>query len=104
MGLLGGAFFTLHPANVQVVVWISQLKSTAGLAFALGALLALPRRPVLATTVARLALMNVFPIPPLPPPIAQTRARGDLGGSLRTDSRALVLSQLGVSVRRIDYR
>ena len=38
--LLGGAFFLLHPANVEAVAWISQLKSTAGLAFALGALLA----------------------------------------------------------------
>ena len=50
--------FLVHPANVQAVAWISQLKSTAGLAFALGALLAFERRPVLAGGLFVLALLT----------------------------------------------
>ena len=45
--LLGGSFFLLHPANVEAVAWISQLKTTSAMALALGALLAHPRRPAL---------------------------------------------------------
>jgi hypothetical protein len=41
--ILGGAFFLVHPANVEAVAWISQLTSIAGLAFAVGALLLAPR-------------------------------------------------------------
>jgi len=65
--LLGGALFLVHPANVEAVAWISQLKSTASLVFALAALLAYPRRPALATVCFALAILTkghaVFVLP-----------------------------------------
>ncbi len=56
--LLGSLLFLLHPANVEAVAWISQLKSTAGLALGFGAVLAQPRRPLLALTLFALALLT----------------------------------------------
>jgi hypothetical protein len=53
----GGAFFLLHPANVEAVAWISQLKSSSALALSLAALLAHPRRPALASVLFLLALL-----------------------------------------------
>ncbi|NNL64865.1 MAG: hypothetical protein HKP30_01350 [Myxococcales bacterium] len=50
--------FVVHPANVQAVAWISQLKSSAGLAFAFAALLCLERRPWLALGLFALALLT----------------------------------------------
>ena len=68
-------------------------------------MLKLMRRPERAATVARLALMKLFPIPPLPPPTAQMRARAGAARSDRNSKgRVLPFSQLGVPVRRIDYR
>jgi hypothetical protein len=65
--LLGGALFLLHPANVEAVAWISQLKSTLALTLALGALLAHRRRPALATLLFAAALLAkptaVFALP-----------------------------------------
>jgi hypothetical protein len=65
--LLGGAFFLAHPANVEAVAWISQLKSTASLVFALAAVLVYPRRAGLATACFALALLSkghaVFALP-----------------------------------------
>jgi hypothetical protein len=55
---LGALLFNVHPANVEAVAWISQLKSTAGLAFALTALLALSRAPLLAALAFALALLT----------------------------------------------
>jgi hypothetical protein len=55
--LAGGALFLLHPANVEAVAWVSQLKSSASLVFALLALLAHPRRPGLASVCFALALL-----------------------------------------------
>lgn len=55
--LLGGAVFLLHPANVEAVAWINQLKTTAATVLALGALLAYPRRPGSATLLFGLALL-----------------------------------------------
>ncbi|HTY19094.1 MAG TPA: hypothetical protein VMH82_15295 [Myxococcota bacterium] len=54
---VGGALFLLHPANVEAVAWIFQLKTIAALALACGALLAEPRRPALATILFGLALL-----------------------------------------------
>lgn len=45
--LVGSAFFLLHPANVEAVAWISQLKTTLAMALTLAALLAHARRPAL---------------------------------------------------------
>ena len=42
---LAGALFLVHPANVEAVAWISQLKTSSSLALSLAALLAHPRRP-----------------------------------------------------------
>ncbi len=55
--VFGGVFFLLHPANVEAVAWISQLKTTAAFCLALGALLAHPRRPALGALLFALALL-----------------------------------------------
>ena len=55
---VGSLLFLLHPANVEAVAWISQLKSTAGLALGFGAVLAHPRRPALALALFALALLT----------------------------------------------
>jgi tetratricopeptide (TPR) repeat protein len=54
----GGLWFTTHPANVEAVAWISQLKTNGALAFSLGALLALRRHPALATLLFAAALLT----------------------------------------------
>ena len=51
------AFFLVHPANVEAVAWISQLKTTSSLVLALAALLLHPRRPALALIAFALALL-----------------------------------------------
>lgn len=56
--VLGGAIFLLHPANVEAVAWIFQLKSIVALALATGALLFEPRRPLAATALFALALLT----------------------------------------------
>ncbi len=55
--VLGSAAFLLHPANVEAVAWISQLKSTSAMVLMLAALLAYPRRPVLGSGLFGLALL-----------------------------------------------
>lgn len=65
--LLGGAFFLLHPANVEAVAWISEIKTLAAMVLALGALLLQQRRPALAALLFALALLSkalaVFALP-----------------------------------------
>ncbi len=56
--LLGAAFFSAHPANVEAVAWISQLKTTGSVALALGALLCLPRHGGASTLLFALALLT----------------------------------------------
>ncbi len=56
--VVAGAVFLLHPANVEAVAWVSQLKSVAALAFALAALLAHPRRPAAAAALFALGLLT----------------------------------------------
>ena len=55
--VLGGLLFLVHPANVEAVAWVSQLKSPASFALSMAALLAHPRRPALATVFFALALL-----------------------------------------------
>jgi hypothetical protein len=55
--LLSSVFFLLHPANVEAVAWISQLKTNASMVLCLGALLAHPKRPALGFGLFALALL-----------------------------------------------
>ena len=53
----GGVFFLMHPANVEAVAWISQLKSNLSLALTLGALLVFPKRRAVGTVLFVAALL-----------------------------------------------
>lgn len=55
--LLGGALFLLHPANVEAVAWIFQLKTLLAFTFGCAALLCLVRRPGLSTLLFALAIL-----------------------------------------------
>jgi len=75
--LLGGLFFLLHPANVEAVAWISQLKTNASLALTLGALLTFRRRPALSTLLFTLGILTkASAYAALPTVAALTWARG----------------------------
>jgi hypothetical protein len=54
---LASVFFLLHPANVEAVAWISQLKTNSALALCLLAVLLHPRRPGFALALFTLALL-----------------------------------------------
>jgi hypothetical protein len=56
--LLGGLIFAAHPANVEAVAWISQLKTNAALAFSLTALLAFRPAPFAGTFFFGAALLT----------------------------------------------
>ncbi len=55
--LIGAAIFLVHPGNVESVAWISQLKSSSSLVLTLAAVLAHPRRPLLAIVCFAFALL-----------------------------------------------
>jgi hypothetical protein len=65
--LIGGLLFLVHPANVEAVAWVSQLKSPASFVLSLAALLAHRRSPALAAACFGLALLAkptaVFALP-----------------------------------------
>jgi len=65
--VLGGALFLVHPANLEVLAWVFQLKTILSLALALGALIFHPRRPALAAGLFGLSLLTkitgVFALP-----------------------------------------
>jgi hypothetical protein len=54
----GGLFFLVHPANVEAVAWVSQLKTNASLAFALGAILCWRSAPVAGALLFALSLLT----------------------------------------------
>jgi hypothetical protein len=54
----GGLFFLVHPANVEAVAWVSQLKTNASLAFALGAILCWRSAPVGGALLFALSLLT----------------------------------------------
>jgi hypothetical protein len=56
--LLGGLVFALHPANVEAVAWVSQLKTDAALAFSLAALLTFRAAPFVGTLLFAVALLT----------------------------------------------
>jgi len=55
-----GAIFLLHPANVETVAWIFQIKTILALALSTAALLAFPRRRALACLLYVAALLMKF--------------------------------------------
>lgn len=78
--LFGGAFFLVHPANVETVAWIFQLKTIVALALSLGALMAHPRRPALAVLLFGLALLTkITAIGVLPVAVLQAWVRSGRG-------------------------
>jgi hypothetical protein len=56
--LCGALLFLVHPANVEAVAWISQLKSVLALTAGLGALLLAPRSPLAALLLFLLASLT----------------------------------------------
>ncbi len=56
--LLAGLIFALHPANVEAVAWMSQLKTLLAFGLGFGAVLCLERRPLLATLLFAAALLS----------------------------------------------
>ena len=57
LGLWLAALFLVHPAGVEAVAWISQVKTTSAMVLSLTALLLHPRRPALALLAFALALL-----------------------------------------------
>jgi hypothetical protein len=55
--LAAASVFLLHPANVEAVAWVFQLKTLLAFTFGFAALLALLRRPALSTLCFGLALL-----------------------------------------------
>lgn len=72
----GGALFLVHPANVETVAWIFQLKTIVALALSLGALLLLERRPGASAVMFALALLTkITSLFALPVAVVQMWAR-----------------------------
>lgn len=80
--LFGAAFFLVHPANVETVCWIFQLKTLIALALSVGSLLLLERRPALAALLFGLAVLTKFTAAAmLPVALAQSWVRSRDGGT-----------------------
>lgn len=82
---LAGVFFLVHPANVEGVAWIVQLKTVLAFSLMLAALLARDRHPALATGAFVLAVLcKGLAAIALPMAFALDRTRdGDAGGRRR---------------------
>jgi len=83
--LLAGLIFAVHPANVEAVAWMSQLKTAAALTFSLIALLAFRSAPFAGTLFFAAALLTkASALFALPTAAALTWARrGQAGGGAR---------------------
>jgi len=57
VSLFASALFVLHPANVESVAWISQLRTLLAMAGALSALLVFPRAPVASAALLAFGLL-----------------------------------------------
>jgi hypothetical protein len=57
VALFAGALFLLHPANVEAVAWVFQLKTLLSFTFAFAALLSLVPRPALSTLFFGLSIL-----------------------------------------------
>jgi hypothetical protein len=83
--VLGGLIFAVHPANVEAVAWMSQLKTDAALTFSLAALLAFRPAPFAGTLCFAAALLTkasaLFALPTAAV-LVWTR-RGEPGGGAR---------------------
>jgi tetratricopeptide (TPR) repeat protein len=78
--LLAGLVFAVHPANLETVAWISQLKTDAALAIALGAVLLQRRHPALALALFALGLLTkASAMAALPMAAALSWSRRDAG-------------------------
>jgi hypothetical protein len=87
-----GAFFALHPANVEAVAWISQLKSVLALFFSLIALLRFRERPCASALIFGLGLLSkasaAFALPMLGALCWAWRGRGEVD---KAHARGLML-------------
>jgi tetratricopeptide (TPR) repeat protein len=93
--LLGGLFFLLHPANVEAVAWISQLKTLLAMVLMLVALLWREQRPGLSTLAFGLALLAKALAAialPFAAVLAWARAGGGREGQLERRASAGVLA------------
>jgi tetratricopeptide (TPR) repeat protein len=80
--LLAGALFLVHPANVEAVAWISQLKTLLAMALLLVALRVRRRRPVAGGVAFVLALLaKAVAAVALPVALLLEWARGRAGGA-----------------------
>jgi hypothetical protein len=78
--LLVGLIFAVHPANLEVVAWISQLKTLVALAFTLGAVLAQRRHPALGLALFAFGLLTkASAMAALPMAAALSWSRRDAG-------------------------
>jgi hypothetical protein len=57
LALFAGAFFLLHPANVETVAWISNLRAILAMGCAIGAVLAVRLHPATATALFAAGLL-----------------------------------------------
>jgi tetratricopeptide (TPR) repeat protein len=77
---LAGLIFAVHPANLEAVAWISQIKTEAALAFGLGAVLSQRRHPALALALFALGLLTkATAMAALPMAAALSWSRRDAG-------------------------
>jgi hypothetical protein len=87
--LVGGAVFLLHPANVEAVAWVSQIKTLLAMLLMLAALVWRETRPALSTLAFALGLLSkALAAIALPFAAVQTWVRAASGADGRLERRA----------------